>query len=328
MITYGTIGLCLGIGLGIILYNRNYALKTKYVVDIILRYGAAYFLLAYGISQILDTRYPESLLAQDTIIADMLPGQFVWTFFGYTYAYQAFLGYTQLLACSLLFFRFTTPLGLLIIMGVLSNALMINYSYNLCSVADATMFLALAVYLFIPFLKNFLNVMVLNRPASNVSYPYMSNGGHGYRALNILKFVIIIGILTYYYNPYRRYLRYYHSNADSPIVGVWNIEDIQYDTSKLNGQEEYELKSFKSLFLERRRLGAVKTQDSLSYFEYMIDTTYHQLEFWNFHEFRDLDLKGKYFLPSPDTMIYKGYNNKDSIKIIMSLDKRYKIRKK
>ena len=328
MIIYGGLGLSAGIVMSILIYNSKNYDRIKYILSMLLRYSLAYFLISYGISQVIDARFPESLLNQDMKIAELTPNQLVWTFFGYTYAYQAFIGWAQLIGCCLLFYRFTTPLGLLMLSVIMGNAVIINYSYGLCTTADAFIFLSLITYLFIPFLRNFLNITVLNKPAEKVNYPLFTGSGHGYKALNILKLVVIIGIMIFYYNPYRRYLRYYHSNADSPVVGVWNIEQIEYDTSLIGSKEEAYLRSFQSLFLEKRRLGAVKADDSLSFFEYMIDTNYHQLEFWNFHEYRSLDLKGKYSMPSPDTLIYNGYNNKHGLQMKLSLDKRYKSREK
>ncbi|NNF33948.1 MAG: hypothetical protein HKN68_07555 [Saprospiraceae bacterium] len=326
MISYGGLALSLGVLYWMWSYSKGYFKSHNYVLHILLRYALAYFLISYGLSQILDTRYPPSLTNLDLKIAEMNSGQVVWSFFSYTYVYQAFIGWTQLIACCLLFFRFTAPLGLILLTAIMANATMINYSYGLCPIGDSVLYLSLILFLLLPYARNLMNVLVLNKGAVTIQFPFFTKKGHGYKALSILKFVIIAGILTYYYNPHRRYLRYYYSNTNNPIYGVWNIEDIKYDTVPLDSSQANVFNSFQSLFLEKRRYGAVKSGDTLSAFEYMIDTTYHQLEFWNFHEFRSLDLKGKYLLSHPDTLIYRGINNKDSIEIKMSLDKRYQAR--
>ncbi len=136
--------------------------------------------------------------------------------------------------------------------------------------------------------------------------------------------LLIIGTLSYFYTSYKHIGRYYASNKNSPVVGVWNLEELQVISEKDSTINEMsELFSFDALFLDNRRYGAVKVDDSLSTFEYMVDTTYNQLEFWNFHEYRSVDLKGKYKFLDNDTLLYEGTNNRDTVIMKLVMDKKY-----
>ena len=140
----------------------------------------------------------------------------------------------------------------------------------------------------------------------------------------------MIGSMAFFANQIWRSHTYYKSNADSPIVGVWDIIDVQYttDTGEVsNDTIPIELAEFKSLFLDKSRFGAVKVhEDSLSMFEYIVDSNYNQLEFWNFFDYKNLDLKGKYFLEDPDTLIYSAKNQGDSLRMVLKRNPRYKPR--
>lgn len=323
MIKYGGAAFSIGLISGIFLYERNWLNKSNYVFQILLRYGLAYFFISYALSLLLDIRYPESYASLEYRLSELGPQDFVWAFFSYTYGYQSFIGWIQLIGACLLFFRFTFPLGFIFLLGINMNVFAIEKAYGLCHIPEVSIYLVSLILLFIPYLRNFLSVTVFNHPTNRIDFAFIDPDSHGYKAINILKFTMVVGIMIFYFQQTTRYTRYYLSNSESPIVGVWKVDSIKYNASENQLESKIALEKFQNIYLDRKRYGSVKAGDSLSVFEYMIDTTFHQLEFWNFHEFRSLDLKGKYSLISPDTLIYRGSNQKDSLEMKLVLDKNY-----
>lgn len=323
LIAFGGIGMMMGILSGMYVYEKKKMPQFNYGILVAIKYFIAFLLIYYGLNQVLDITFPQSLSVQEKKLVDLDAGQLVFAFFSHTYVYQAVIGGFQLLGCSLLFYRSTVPLGGIILSVIMTNVLLIQYNYDLCNKTDTSVYLFSSLYIMVPYFKNMLNTLVLNRSTKTIPFPIFDYGSHGYKALSILKIVFIVGIIIYYYNQTSRYFRYYRSNETSPIVGVWKIDKIIYDTTEMLPEE---LISFDRLFLDKFRMGAVKSNDSISYFEYMVDTTFHQLEFWNFHHFRHLDLKGKYQIQGNDTLIYSGVSNKDSIQMRMVRDSLYRVR--
>ncbi len=316
---------CLGILTGILIYGQKWFSTSAYLLNIILRYSLVFLLITYAMSVLLDYSFPDSLMALDRKIADLPPKDLVWAFFGHTYSYQAFIGWIQVLACCTLLFRASAPLGLIILLGVMSNVFMIQWSYGLCQKFETGIYLLVIAYLLIPFLPGLYNTLISNKASQPIRWPVIPGGGHGYKVVFVCKIVFLLGLIILYYNQTRRFHRYYYANSSSPVIGVWNVENIDYQPDDDTLYQDWkEVLDIQSLFLEKRRFGAVRARDTLTLFEYMIDTTQHRLEFWNFHQFRSFDFKGKYTLITPDTMIYTGTNNKDQIKMILSLDKKYK----
>ena len=109
-------------------------------------------------------------------------------------------------------------------------------------------------------------------------------------------------------------------NVDSPITGVWKVTDVHFLESDVPEENKKDILSFKSIILDKGRFGAVEIADSLSFFEYIIDPKYNQLEFWNFQDFWEMNIKGKYRQVTKDSMIYIGRNKKDSLQISLKLD--------
>ncbi len=323
LISFGGAGMIIGILIGMYLYEKKKMPHLNYGILIATKYFLAFLLIYYGLNQVLDITFPQSLSVQEKKLVDLNSGQLVYAFFSHTYFYQAIIGGVQLLGCALLFYRSTVPLGGIILSVILTNVLLIQFNYDLCNKTDTSVYLVGCLYIMIPYFGKMINTLVFNRETKAIAFPIFNYSSHGYKALSILKIVFIIGIIIFYYNQTSRYFRYYRSNEASPIVGVWKIDKIIYDSSEMF---PVELSTFESLFLDKFRLGAVKSNDSLSYFEYMVDTTFHQLEFWNFHQFRQLDLKGKYQMKGKDTLIYSGVSNKDSVQMRMVRDAVYRVR--
>jgi len=111
------------------------------------------------------------------------------------------------------------------------------------------------------------------------------------------------------------------ANQSNPIAGVWKVDKIDFLAGDISETIKQELEDFDKIIIDKDRFGAVEVGDSLSYFEFIVNPKDKQLEFWNFFDYREIDLKGKYEQISPDTLLYIGRNNKDSLQIILTLEK-------
>ncbi|MFY9224894.1 MAG: hypothetical protein WAQ98_19635, partial [Blastocatellia bacterium] len=62
---------------------------------------------------------------------DASPMGLAWTFMGASYSYNFFAGMGEMLAGFLLIFPQTATLGALVAIGVISNIVMLNFSYDI-----------------------------------------------------------------------------------------------------------------------------------------------------------------------------------------------------
>lgn len=328
-VTAASLALLPAIALCIWAHHTGQMAKLHYLAKICLRYTLAYILVFYALAFTEGKYWSSSLTLQDMRIADLNAAQYVRVFMGYSKALPALLAGFMMLSAGLLAFRRTSSMGLVTTLGLWSTLFTIDMTFGLCSVPVSTSVVLLSVYLLAPSLPRVISASMGYAVPSSVTWPILSRQQHIYRSLGILKLAVIIGLMANLATNIWMSQKYYRSNQNSPIVGVWDVVDIQYqsDTGELSTDTiPLELASFKSLFLDESRYGAVKIdEDTLSTFEYIVDSNYNQLEFWNFFEFKDLDLKGKYHMSDSDTLIYDATNRKESLRMVLKRNPRYRV---
>lgn len=302
--------------------------EVDYVLWLGLRYAMVYKLAFYALNYTEGQYFETSLVMQDYTVADLNSGQVVWLFMGHTSTLTLLLGLGLLASAILLLSRhsavFGAMLGVMIWGGLATMAL----AFGLCTKSASLGMLACSGLIMLGDAGRLLRVAIGRAVSQAKSYPLIDSSTHLYRSMTLMKLTLVIGALAFFANKIWNSHHYYKSNEDSPIVGVWDIIDLKYqsDTGQLSRDTiPVELAKFKSLFLDESRFGAVKiNDDSLSTFEYIVDSNFNQLEFWNFFDFKELDLKGKYEFLAEDTIVYKGTNRKEKIEILLKRNPRYK----
>lgn len=156
------------------------------------RYVLAVTMVGYGMSKVLVGQFPfpgpERLF---TPYGQSSPMGLLWTFMGYSTAYAAFAGAGEVLGGLLLFFRRTTTLGALVVAAVMSNVVMLNFSYDVPVKLYSSHLLLMAVFLLIPDLRRLADVFWFNRPTvpwaarAPLRARWMERGRLGLKALFI-----------------------------------------------------------------------------------------------------------------------------------------------
>ena len=117
---------------GILDRNRLSYNILFYWFQVILRTTLIFAMLLYGLAKIFKGQFPEpSLERLLQTVGDMSPMGLAWTFMGHSFFYNIFIGFAEILGGVLLIFRRTVTLGSLIIIGVMSNVLMMNLTYDI-----------------------------------------------------------------------------------------------------------------------------------------------------------------------------------------------------
>ena len=318
----------LGLGFiaGIVMSTVSDRLHDKkqwfYIVGMAIRYYAGFYMITSGYAKIDDTFFDVSLTTYNQVMIDASGRDFVWTFFGYTYGYQAIIGMIEIIGSAFLFFRNTKLLGSLLLAFILSNALLINYYYNLDRGIWTGSLLAISSYPIIESIPRLFKFFIQNKSVDKISFPFLHNPKL-YNALGILKVIVILGPIVMYLWRMENIEKWTRHNYDHPAVGAWIIDEVRHSTPI---DSTHILPKFKRLLLNKGRRGELITNDTTSGFEYIVDTTYDQFEMYNFYEFRDMDVKGKYIIQSPDTLLFQGRNQKDSLEFLMIRDKRFEER--
>ncbi len=129
-----------------------------------LRFVLATAMWGYGMNKVIQLQFPvPSPNRLMSTYGDSSPMGLLWTFMGASSAYTAFAGATEVLGGALLFFRRTTTLGALVVIGVMTNVVMLNFCYDVPVKLYSSHLLMMAVFLVLPEAGRLFDVLILHR---------------------------------------------------------------------------------------------------------------------------------------------------------------------
>ncbi|MEP6861152.1 MAG: hypothetical protein ABJE66_11050 [Deltaproteobacteria bacterium] len=105
--------------------------RLAWALEIYVRYWLATSMITYGLVKLLPIQFPAPHLATlDEHVGEMSPMGLMWTFMGYSRAYQCFAGGAELLGGVLLLWRRTRAIGAFVLAAVLLNVVILNFCYD------------------------------------------------------------------------------------------------------------------------------------------------------------------------------------------------------
>jgi hypothetical protein len=146
--------------------RREYSLLHDRL-RVVLRYGLGVTMCTYGAAKVFQSQFPApSLERLVEPYGQSSPMGLVWTFMGYSYAYNLYAGLAEMAGGILLFWRRTTTLGALVGAAVLTNVVMINLAYDVPVKRFSAHLLAAAILLAIPDVVPLARLLVGGRGAT------------------------------------------------------------------------------------------------------------------------------------------------------------------
>jgi hypothetical protein len=179
-------------------YKRTHYEKLWYWFVIVLRYYLGTVLLTYGFIKIIQTQFPAPSL--ETLLqpyGESTSMKLLWTFMGYSKAYNVFVGLAEAGAGMLLLFKRTRLMGALMSIAVMSNVVVLNFCYNIPVKLLSTHLLVISVILLLPDIKRLVAFFVLNKPIASVPLQPVYQSARGKAIYTILKTIIVGGFLVF-----------------------------------------------------------------------------------------------------------------------------------
>jgi hypothetical protein len=190
-----------------------------------LRYVLAYAALHFAVVALLRFQFtdltPENLI---TPAGDMKPAELLWAFFGWSWIFTTFLAAAELLSGVLLLRRRTTLLGALLMGSILSNVVILNFTFDVPGKSIAPHLLVIVGLLLLPDLKRVFDVHFLGRsvPPADLGYsvpaePFLKRNHGRVKALMILLMIASPAYLIY---KTRGYLIFHTKHTLSALYEV------------------------------------------------------------------------------------------------------------
>jgi hypothetical protein len=128
---------------------------------IYVRFSLGYTMISYGASKVIQSQFaPPTLDRLLQPLGTMSPMGLLWTFMGFSAAYNVFTGLGEMMGGVLLYMRRTMVLGSLIVIAVMSHVAMLNFTYDVPVKLYSLHLLGMALFLAAPHAQRFLAVLV------------------------------------------------------------------------------------------------------------------------------------------------------------------------
>jgi hypothetical protein len=128
-------------------YNRLHYWFTQCLVT-----ALACISFCYGIIKLFPVQMSAPNLALlQTPLGELRPFDLLWATFGYGRPYQAFSGFFEVVVAVLILFKRTRVIGLIIIVSVMLNVIMLNYTYQVGVLILSFYILLVALFLLAPY---------------------------------------------------------------------------------------------------------------------------------------------------------------------------------
>ncbi len=199
---------------------------------VLIRYYLATTMLGYGFAKIIPAQFPVPGLGRlMQPYGESSPMGLLWTFMGNSPPYVIFAGAMEALGGFLLFFRQTTILGGIVLIGVLANVVMLNFCYDVPVKLFSSHLLVLSIILVLPHWRRLLNVCLINRTADPCSFVVPVASPITKWTLFGLKVVILLWILYQqgmgvYYQA-TNYVKF--TTEKPPLYGLYEVVESRAD---------------------------------------------------------------------------------------------------
>ena len=190
-------------------YHRLY-----YWLRVVVRYRAGIGIIGFGFTKLLPVQMPYpgyGLL--NTNFGDMTAQKIFWLSVGIVPWYQVFAGVVEVLAGTLLFFRRTTTLGAILLVGALGDIVYVNFAYDGGVHVYSSYFVLLAAFLLVDDVPKLYRLLIQERLTVPVTYyPVLSSRWLRYTRIGLksLTLFLFLGVLFYLqlinfrYDPYKQ----------------------------------------------------------------------------------------------------------------------------
>ena len=235
-------------------------------LNLYVRFSLGTAMIGYGAFKVISSQFPAPTL--DRLMqsyGESSPMGLLWTFMGASEAYTMFVGFAEMISGILLFPRKTTTFGALMSIGVLSNVVALNFSYDVPVKLYSSHLLAMAIFLLLPDMRRLVNFFILNRPAECARVQPLFRRPLWHRGALVIASLFLVAVIgTSLYQSYDQ--RRLFTGQRSPLYGVWEVEEFSLGQSTATSAPRWR----RMIFDSPRRV-AVQTTDVLERYGSQLD---------------------------------------------------------
>lgn len=205
--------------------KKNYD-DIYYWLITFIRYYIAFMLINYGTIKLTHSQMlPPGLNRLMQPLGEFSPMGLAWTYFGYSYGYNIFVGVAEILA-GLLLFRKTIVLGALVTVAVSINIMSTNYFFDVPVKITSTSLLLFSIFILLPYAQSLCDFFIREKPAQILNY---KRPKYDKTWKNKLLLIVKISVLAIFGiqqigGLLSRHKFIEHYLKKSPLYGIYHIE--------------------------------------------------------------------------------------------------------
>jgi hypothetical protein len=246
-------------------------------IILFLKYAAILYLsvgmIALAIPKLLEMQFRVDHYEAFVPLAELPKPIHMWSFFGRSYAYNLFIGLTELTIGILIVFKRTRLLGLLISLGVCLNIFILNIEFDMIYevVRHITIDLLLTIILLAEYRKDVYKFFIemggkLNGEVFKAKSGVWKKLRIGYVILfPIAYFIFSYGVISMF---------------DYNLIGSYEIENTQIENENI-AFDKGSIGTSPMLFFERNNIVVLSVNDSIHYGSYTIENEDLFMRFWS-----------------------------------------------
>lgn len=306
--------------------RKNYT-GLQYWLQTLLRFFLAYTIMQYGAAKVLDVQFSSNISSLDTRVADMRPMSVAWSFFGYSFSYEFFIGCSQIAAALLLLFRRTATLGAILMVTIMSNIVFVNFAFDVCVKFFSSTYLVMSLYLLADDATRLTNVLLLNRAAEKRQYPPLFRKRSLQKIAGVLG--VLLGIFAIAYPLFNtiHMKEKYGVGKHTALYGVWSVDSLRHSRDSLDRMLHEENSGWKKIIFEDYNDATTKSWTSaIDNFSYEVNPAAHTVRMQRTYPDSLLVVNSSYRMDK-DTLYLNGKYGDDSLYVRLHLQRKYFIRK-
>ncbi len=202
-------------------HRRSYP-RLAAAARVVMRYSLAQAMLSYGLAKIFRLQFGDlSPFELRTTVGEISPMGLLWRFMGYSEPYTVFGGLCEAIPGVLLLWRRTATIGAVMVIAVMTNVVMLNFSYDVSVKLYSVQLLIMAGLIALPDARRLLAAALGHATAAVPPRARMSPSRERVRLLAKAVFVVGVAVALYPTSDGR--------NTPSDVFGSWVVDTLTAD---------------------------------------------------------------------------------------------------
>ena len=297
--------------------RKSYDLLLYWLM-VYVRYYLAFTMMSYGFYKIIKTQFPFPFWGLTQTYGESSPMRLLWSFMGYSTAFNVFTGLAEAIGGFLLLFRKTKTFGSLVCVPVLMNIVAMNFCYDVPVKLFSSNLLLMAIFIAAPDLQRLINFFFRNKavPAVNIQPKFSKRWMKiTWIAVKLLLIgTVLYSTITGVWEGYKTYGD--EATQKTPLFGIYNVISFVKNKDILPPLAT-DTAQWKQLSIMSSDYATIKMMnDSLKRYSFMPDTLYKTVKLSGVSDGADIATL-HYFNTDSAHLVFTGKILNDSVYIEM-----------